>query len=254
MRLKNFLTGIQLRHSKRVHQAAEKASVVISASTNSQQTFKKFFHIDSPLLNETGCYVQDHPLTDKAGKETFDVLWVGKTDFRKQLSLAVKCIAKAANNSIVLHIVGGGDNEPYRALAEKLHIERQCKWHGPVSHEEVQHIMQSCDLLLFTSVAEGTPHVVLEAIGNNLPVLCFNTCGQGDAVNEKVGHKIELTHPRQSVTDFAEALNRFEKNRDLLKACSRNCKERQQELSWDNKAKRMVELYQQTLYQTGLLE
>lgn len=254
MRLKNFLTGIQLRHSKRVHQAAEKASVVISASTNSQQTFKKFFHIDSPLLNETGCYVQDHPLTDKAGKETFDVLWVGKTDFRKQLSLAVKCIAKAANNSIVLHIVGGGDNEPYRALAEKLHIERQCKWHGPVSHEEVQHIMLSCDLLLFTSVAEGTPHVVLEAIGNNLPVLCFNTCGQGDAVNEKVGHKIELTHPRQSVIDFAEALNRFEKNRDLLKACSRNCKERQQELSWDNKAKRMVELYQQTLYQTGLLE
>ena len=76
MRLKNFLTGIQLRHSKRVHQAAEKASVVISASTNSQQTFKKFFHIDSPLLNETGCYVQDHPLTDKTGKETFDVLWV----------------------------------------------------------------------------------------------------------------------------------------------------------------------------------
>ena len=228
MRLKNFLTGIQLRHSKRVHQAAEKASVVISASTNSQQTFKKFFHIDSPLLNETGCYVQDHPLTDKAGKETFDVLWV-------------------ANNSIVLHIVGGGDNEPYRALAEKLHIERQCKWYGAVSHEEVQHIMQNCDLLLFTSVAEGTPHVVLEAIGNNLPVLCFNTCGQGDAVNEKVGHKIELTHPRQSVTDFAEALNRFEKNRDLLKTCSRNCKERQEELSWDNKAKRMVELYRQIL-------
>ena len=247
MQLKNFLTGIQLRHSKRVHQAAEKASVVISASTNSQQTFKKFFHIDSPLLNETGCYVQDHPLMNKIRKETFDVLWVGKMDFRKQLSLAIRCIAKAANANIILHIVGGGDNVPYRALTEKLHIERQCKWHGSVNHEEVQHIMQNCDLLLFTSVAEGTPHVVLEAIGNNLPILCFNTCGQGDTVNEKVGHKIELTNPRQSIIDFAEALNRFEKNRSLLKACSLNCKERQEELSWENKAKRMVELYQQVL-------
>lgn len=39
--------------------------------------------IDSPLLNETGCYVQEHPLIDKSQKETFDVLWVGKLDFRK---------------------------------------------------------------------------------------------------------------------------------------------------------------------------
>ena len=30
------------------------------------------------------------------------------------------------------------------------------------------------------------PHVVLEAIANNLPVVCFDTCGQGDAVNDKV--------------------------------------------------------------------
>lgn len=66
-------------------------------------------------------------------------------------------------------------------------------------------------------------------------------------INEKVGHKINLTNPRQSVHDFAEALNHFEKNRELLKEYSRNCKERQEELSWENKAKRMVELYQQVL-------
>lgn len=35
-------------------------------------------NIDSPLLNETGCYVQEHPIVDKSGKDTFDVLWVGK--------------------------------------------------------------------------------------------------------------------------------------------------------------------------------
>ncbi len=49
--------------------------------------------------------------------------------------------------------------------------------------------MQKSDVFLFTSVAEGL-HVVLEAIGNNLPVVCFDTCGQGDAVNDKVGKKI----------------------------------------------------------------
>lgn len=252
MRLKNFLTCIQLRRSTRVHQAVKRASVVISASSNSQKSFKKYFHIDSPLLNETGCYVQSHPLMDKTQKERFDVLWVGKMDFRKQLRLAIQSVAEAANSKVKLHIVGGGNSIPYQHLAQRLKIDQQCIWHGSISHDEVQEIMQDSDLFFFTSVAEGTPHVVLEAIGNNLPVLCFNTCGQGDAVNEKVGYKIELTNPRQSVHDFANALNHFEKNRDLLKEYSRNCKERQQELSWDNKAKQMVKLYAQLLKTTHL--
>ena len=248
MKLKNFLTGIQLRYSQRVHQAVERASVVVSASSNSQQAFKKFFHIDSPLLNETGCYVQEHPIIDKTQKDTLDVLWVGKMDFRKQLGLAIQSIAKTANPRIKLHIVGGGDSVPYQTLAKELNIDKQCKWHGTITHNEVLRIMQKSDVFLFTSVAEGTPHVVLEAIGNNLPVLCFNTCGQGDSVNEKVGHKIELTNPQQSIKDFAEALNRFENNRNMLKTYSINCKARQLELSWDNKAKQMVELYTKIIF------
>ena len=54
-------------------------------------------------------------------------------------------------------------------LAKELGVESQCIWYGAVSHEKVQLLMQESDLLFFTSVAEGTPHVVLEAIANNLP-------------------------------------------------------------------------------------
>ena len=244
MHLKNFLTGIQLRHSKRVLLAAHQASVIFSASSNSQRSFKKYMNIDSPLLNETGCYVQDHPLIDKSQKETFDVLWVGKLDFRKQLGIALQSVAITGNESIRLHIVGGGDAEPYKLLANTLGIKDKCIWHGAVSHDEVQSIMQNSDVFFFTSVAEGTPHVVLEAIGNNLPVVCFDTCGQGDAVNEKVGKKILLTNPSKSSQSFATILNEFEGNRDLLKHLSENCKQRQVELSWAEKAKTMVGWYE----------
>ena len=247
MRLKNFLTGIQLRYSKRVLLAARQSSVIFSASSNSQRSFKKYMNIDSPLLNETGCYVQDHPIEDKTDKETFDVLWVGKMDFRKQLALALQTVAKSENNKLRLHIMGGGDAESYQSLAKSYGIADKCIWHGAVSHDEVQDIMQKSDIFLFTSVAEGTPHVVLEAISNNLPVVCFDTCGQGDAVNDKVGRKIPLSFPCQSVSDFAKLLNELEDNRSLLKQLSENCKERQQELSWEEKAKTMMEWYEKIL-------
>lgn len=244
MRLKNFLTGIQLRYSGRVLKAARQASVVFSASSNSQHSFKKYMRIDSPLLNETGCYVQEHPVTDKSQKETFDVLWVGKMDFRKQLVLALQTMASIGNNKFRLHIVGGGNSAFYQQMAEGLGIADQCVWHGAVSHDEVQKLMQASDVFFFTSVAEGTPHVVLEAIGNNLPVVCFDTCGQGDAVNDKVGRKVALSNPAQSAADFAKLLNNLEHDRTLLKQLSENCKQRQTELSWEEKTKTMVEWYE----------
>ena len=247
MRLKNFLTGIQLRYSKRVLLAAHQSSVIFSASSNSQRSFKKYMNIDSPLLNETGCYVQDHAIVDKTDKETFDVLWAGTMDFRKQLALALQTVAKSENNKLRLHIMGGGDAESYQSLAKSYGIADKCIWHGAVSHDEVQDIMQKSDVFLFTSLAEGTPHVVLEAISNNLPVVCFDTCGQGDAVNDKVGRKIPLSSPCQSVSDFAKLLNELEDNRSLLKQLSENCKERQQELSWEEKAKTMMEWYEKIL-------
>lgn len=250
MQLKNAITKWQLQHAKRVQQAIKRASYVISASSNSQQTFKKYFQIDSPLLNETGCYIQEHPIIDKSQKEYLDVLWVGKLDFRKQLGLALRSITKTQNPRIKLHIVGGGNSLLYQALTKELGIETQCKWYGAISHKEVQKIMQESDIFFFTSVAEGTPHVVLEAIGNNLPVVCFDTCGQGDSVNEKVGRKIPLSNPQQSIHDFAEILNKLESERDLLTEMSYNCKERQEELSWGNKAQHMIELYNKALNST----
>lgn len=243
MRLKNLLTELQLKYSSRVRNATKNASIVVSASSESRKSFKKYFNIDSPLLNETGCYPQVHDLQDKSLKKKLDLLWVGKLDFRKQLALAIRTIAQMNNFSVKLHIVGGGDPSFYQKLAESLRVSEQCVWHGVMTHDEVQYLMQKADLFFFTSVAEGTPHVVLEAIGNNLPVVCFDVCGHGDSINHNVGRKIALSNPNQSVKEFAEVLNELEANRGLLKQLSLNCYKRQEELSWDNKAKQMWELY-----------
>lgn len=245
--LKNSITKFQLKYSTRVHNAASHAAYVVSASSNSQLSFKKYFNIDSPLINETGCYVQEHSIKDKSKKELFDVLWVGKLDFRKQLDLAIRSIAETKNKNIRLHIVGGGDNSYYLELAKMLRIEKQCVWYGAVSHDEVQKIMQNSDVFFFTSVAEGTPHVVLESIANNLPIVCFDTCGQGDSINSKVGIKIKLSEPKASVKEFSKILNELENNKELLHSMAQNCKIRQKELSWEIKVHDMIELYNKCL-------
>lgn len=45
------------------------------------------------------------------------------------------------------------------------------------------------------------------------------------------------------VSNLANLLNELEKDRSLLRLLSENCKERQKELSWEEKAEVMVEWY-----------
>ena len=250
IRLKNLITKFQLRYSFRVRNAAKRASFVVSASTETVKSFRKYFGISSPLINETGCYsdVKQIKYQQKTYRETFDILWVGQLYARKQLTLALKTIAKLKHlEKIKLHVIGGGEIDKYQALAASLNISEQCCWYGLISHQEVQNMMKGSDILFFTSVAEGTPHAVLEAISNCLPVVCFDCCGQGDSVNEKVGVKIQLSHPQQSIDEFAKTINDLYQHREKLAEMSENCKLRQQELSWENKAKQMSALYHQAI-------
>ena len=62
LRLKNAITKYQLQYDRRVRAAVNQAGYVISASGNSVKSFKKFFDMESPLLNETGCHVLEEKL------------------------------------------------------------------------------------------------------------------------------------------------------------------------------------------------
>lgn len=247
--LKNIITIVQLKYSKRVHTAATHASVLLSASSNSTESFQKYMNLNSFLMNETGCQTRNNTThQEHKSKDTFDILWVGKMDFRKQLGLALKVINMVDHSNLRLHILGGGDANYYKQQAKILGIDKQIVWHGAIPHKEVQELMQTSDIFLFTSVAEGTPHVVLEAIANGLPVVCHDTCGQGDTINDTCGIKIPLSTPKQSVQDFAQAIESLYNDRARLAQLSAGCITRAQELSWENKAKQMVNLYENVLH------
>lgn len=249
LRIKNLITRYQLKCSPHVCYAAKRADAIIAASSNSATSIQKYRRSGVVLLNETGCNVNPYLVTPTFETKEFNLLWVGKLDFRKQLKLALKIVGKLENEYVHLHIVGGSLEEeaPFKQYAHELGIASQCVWHQKIPHSDVQALMRKCNLFFFTSVAEGTPHVVLESIANGLPVLCFDTCGHGDCVDSTVGIKIPLTNPKQSVKDFAEKIDYLYHHREELQRMSEGCRAKQQELSWENKALQMIAIYKDAI-------
>lgn len=248
--LKNFINICQIKFDVRVNQAFTRADLLISSIPDSYKAIKKYKRLNSIIIPETGCFDFKESEERDFYNEKLHILWVGKFDFRKQLSLAIKAIKETQNPNLHLDIYGTGNEtqiKEYKEVTQTLQIENQITWHGSQPNTKVLEAMRKSHVFLFTSISEDTSTVVLEAVSNQLPVVCFNTCGMGYVINDKVGIKIELSNPKQSIQEFAQVLNRLESNRNLLKEMSENCKQRQIELSWDNKARQMVELYKAML-------
>ena len=249
--IKNGINRFQYLYSSRVKTAIERADMLISAVEGVQNVLMKHYHKESLLINETGIDFLnlDHRNNNK-NNETFDILWVGKFDFRKQLSLALRAIIKANIPNIRLHICGTGDKRTisyYRQIAEKGGIANQCIWYGNVEHDKILNIMAKSDLFFFTSIMEATSTVVLEAISVGLPVLSFNTCGFGPLVKHFAGEIIELSNPNQSVVDFAEKIVYLCENREALDRIRERILISREQLTWDSKAIKMTEIYNSVL-------
>ena len=246
-RLKNFLNVWQLKHEKRVDEALKTARLLVSSIPDSYRAIKKHKGLESVVIPETGCFLSEDIPTDIFDEKELHVMWVGKFDFRKQLPLALRAIAIANNPNIVLDIYGGGSDEQIasaKSVADALGITEKVVWHGNQPNDVVMNAMRKAQVFFFTSVSEDTSTVVLEAVSNRLPVLCFDACGMAAVIDDKVGRKVALSNPAQSAADFAKQLNDLEHDRNLLKQLSENCKQRQTELSWEEKAKTMVEWYE----------
>lgn len=251
-RVKNIISILQLKHSSRVDKALRHSKILISSIPDSYRMIKKYKGLESIIVPETGCYERDEEKRH-VGKNTdpkMKLLWVGKFDFRKQLGLAIKTIAGIKDLNIELVVCGAGNDnqvQHYIQLSENLGASKLIRWKGNVDNSEVLREMQSADLFFFTSVSDDTSTVVMEAISNGLPVLCFNACGFGYVVNDTVGVKIPLSNPDQSVREFAEKIKYLYAHRDVLHRLSLGCMQRQKDLSWDSKARRMVGLYKEVL-------
>lgn len=247
--LRNILNWIQMRTSLRVRRAMQKADILIAATSADQEAIHRIHGRQAILLNETGTNlpaVRSIHKTPWNGQRPLRLVWCGQFLARKALPLALYALSRLKHNLLLeFHIIGSGVCEvEWKQLAHQLDLDNLTIWHGKLPHNKVLEIMYECDVMLFTSLQEGTPHVVLEALSQGLPVICHDNCGQGTTINDDCGIKIPVYSPRKSIEGFANALLRIKKELTLLPILSEGALRRSRELSWENKAISMIQLYE----------
>ncbi len=124
--------------------------------------------------------------------------WIGRLSIEKGADLFVDAIA-ATSPAVTGVLVGDGAER--ERLAQRIGASPRTVLAGP--RPDAARLLSAFDVLAISSRTEGTPMVVLEAIGAGVPVVSFRVGGIPDVIDETSGWLV----PALDTTALARALD-----------------------------------------------
>jgi glycosyltransferase involved in cell wall biosynthesis len=243
-RLRNFMNQRQM-HKPRCLAAAARAQHMWAIGPEDVELVQGLWHHQVERLLETGATARDiAAVRTYDGKRPLRIVWSGRHQGRKALPILLHAMTQLESKyPVELTVLGDGvETKNWRAIADSLKLTN-IKWTGNISQAAALAEVSRSDVLAFTSVLEGTPHAVVEALSLGVPVICHRACGMGSAVTPQSGILIEMEDPAKSIAAFAAALRKLSSQPIQVALLSRGALDRAAELSWDRLVEKIVEGY-----------
>lgn len=116
------------------------------------------------------------------------ILFIGRLIPRKGFQRIVQAlprIKELAQLPFAVEVVGTGDAKArLDELAERLGVSELIHYVGSVPYEHLERAYQYADIFVLTSLSEGMPSVILEAMGCGLPIVASDVGGNNEIVRE----------------------------------------------------------------------
>jgi glycosyltransferase involved in cell wall biosynthesis len=173
------------------------------------------------------------------------VVAVGMLKWQKGYEYMLQAWAKIVEKfpDYKLIILGDGPlKDEINKLAISLDIKKQVSLIGTVSHKQVAECLNSSQLYLMSSVTEGFPKAVIEAMACGTPVIVTNV-GSCAEIAQNAGRIV----PPKNVENFAEAIEELLTSPLLSKHYSQQAVVNASKYSWPEVTQHVANLYQELL-------
>jgi len=137
--------------------------------------------------------------------------------------------------------IGEGDSEKYSELVTKLGLDSHISFTGKVSRDKIVNYYNNADLNVLTSLTEGMPRALMEAIYMGVPSIGTRVVGTTEVIKSGIsGELVELGDVEGLAAMMYDLLNNEEKRQQLIESGMQYAKEHFNE---QNVIKRLQELY-----------
>ena len=173
-------------------------------------------------------------------------VFAGSLLYLKGAHLAIRALAQARATipGATLTLIGDGPAEKWlRSVAKRCGVSHAVEFVGRVPRKQLINAFTSYTALVFPSLHDTGGMVVLEALSQGTPVVCFDLGGPGVIVNASCGIIVPTVGADEhcTVTRIANAMSILGAMSDAQSAqLSRGAIARASELSWTSLTKRLV--------------
>ena len=250
-RSRTFLQNVW-RATPARRRAARKASAILVCNKETEEVLARWREkIVAFPVNGIGREDIAADAGPAAGRDGFHILYVGRFDGIKGLTLALDAlrILSRLAPAATLELVGEGPERPrLEAMAARLGVGGRLVWTPWSPRPEIFEKMRRSDVLLFPSLRDGGGAVVVEAMANGLPVVCLDVGGPGFHVREGLGMKVGAGRPDAVAAGLAAALGRFWCDPGLRARVGRAARDRAASFyEWGRLGERLRAIYEDAL-------
>lgn len=220
---RNALDEVLLKRSEREILGAD---YYIVASEFSRKSLQRCGVEDSKIYSvrygvQNDCFV---PGINRAG-DVLHCVFTGGTKQFKGLSYLLDAFSKMEELPVDLTIIGENKLSEFEMSKYKNVV-----FTGVVMPEEVSLILQKSDFMVFPSLGDGFGLSVTEALASGCPVICSDSTGASDIIEDYWNGFIIPTHNSEMIIRYVKY---FIDNREKLKEMQKNARTSVKTLSWD---------------------
>lgn len=226
-----------------------KASTVVLASTPEMQAAFQSHGFSVPVMPTIGLKTQSFPPPVKSPQAgPLRLLFVGNIIMLKGVDLALRALKESGTNATFTLIGDGKYLARARSMTRDLGLEAQVTFAGRMPRETVMQKYAGFDVFIFPSLHDTGGYAVIEAMLNELPVICLKCGGPAVAVQDGCGVKIPMSSKSAIISGLAKAIQQYDQRRELVREHGATARRTVMEnYDWDKKGEQMNEVYQEAV-------
>ena len=163
--------------------AARRASAIVAVSTNvAERLIASGARPESVHLIRNATSRVAKQLDTVAARERLNLAdgiqlgWIGRLSSEKGPDVMLEALPYLTGLPVTLSFIGDGpDRSSLEARARQLGLSERVRFHGRVPH--AAQLLTAFDVVVLSSRTEGTPIVVLEAMGAEVPIVATRVGG-----------------------------------------------------------------------------
>lgn len=193
---RNIANSIQFHIKQRLRKALKATDILLIATSENQCKFKEVHHKDSICIPEN-CITGNIILDERKfiNPQKYHIIIIGRLDANKAVGIFLEALTQVQHYNL-LHVDVVGDG-PLRSVLQQYAIRHKLNeaitWHGQLPRAEAVKIFNSAHLHVITSVSEGNPTTIWEAMSYGVPTMSFDHCGMHDTICDKCGIRIPIS-------------------------------------------------------------